>query len=351
MVIATASSLLGMGFFILMDLVTGATGHIGNTLVRTLLDHGHKVSALVRPGRPTPALESLPVELIIGDVLDPPSLASAMYGIDVVYHLAAQISFKPGPDPETEHVNILGTRNILAAACQASIRRLVYASSIYALKMPAVGIVDESCPFNVIHARGAYDRSKAIASMAVLEAAASHLDAVLVCPTAVTGPYDFHGSETGRGIFYNISPGIKFTVDGSYDFVDVRDVARGFILAAEQGRRGQIYILGGERLTVRQVARIIWDAAGGWHLGIHLPDWITDLAAGILPILSEHPIVTPYSLAAIRSNSKISHTRASCELGYHPRPAHQTIIDTVRWWQEQSTELHPVPEPVSPAPA
>jgi dihydroflavonol-4-reductase len=318
----------------MMDLVTGATGHIGNVLVRSLLERGRKVRALVRPGKHPLALQDLNVELAPGDVLDPDSLARAMQGVDVVHHLAARISVAAGPDPETERVNLEGTRNVITAARRTGIRRLVYASSIYALRIPAGGLVDESCPFDPQQARGAYDRSKAAASLEVQQAAAAGLDAVLVCPTAVTGPFDFQTSEAGRGVLYNLPPGVKFIVDGAYDFVDVRDVAHGFILAAEKGRRGETYILGGDRLTVREVAEAVWEAAGGWHVGVHLPNWVASLAAEILPVILDDPIVTPYSLAAVRSNSRINHARAARELGYKPRPARQAIVDAVHWWRE-----------------
>jgi dihydroflavonol-4-reductase len=274
-----------------------------------------------------------------------------MEGVEVVYHLAARISFASETDLETERVNLEGTHNVLSAAPQAGIRRLVYASSIYALRTPTGGVVDESCPFDVEYAHGTYDRSKAAASLAVQQAAVASLDAVLVCPTAVTGPYDFQCSEAGRGILYNLPSGIKFTVDGAYDFVDVRDVAQGLIAAAEKGRCGETYILGGDRLTVREVAQIIWESAGGWHMGIHLPDWVADLAADLMPFFSDHPIVTPYSLAAIRSNSNISHAKAAGELGYHPRPASRAITDAVRWWQEQRAEALPVPKSITASPA
>jgi dihydroflavonol-4-reductase len=316
-----------------MILVTGAAGHIGNVLVRQLLQSGRRVRALVRPGKRPLALQGLDVELAAGDLLDRDSLDRALTGVDVVYHLAARISLAAGPDPQTERVNLDGTRHLLAAARRAGVQRLVYASSIYAMRIPAVGTVDESCPFDPRHARGVYDRSKAAASLEVQKAAADGLDAVIVCPTAVTGPYDFRPSEAGRGILYNLPPGIKFYVDGAYDFVDVRDVAHGCRLAAERGRRGETYILGGDRLTVRQVAQTIWEAAGGWHAGIRLPHWLADLAAAFLPLFSDDPIVTSYSLAAVRSNSYISHAKAARELGYRPRPARQAIWDATRWFQ------------------
>jgi dihydroflavonol-4-reductase len=328
-----------------MNLVTGATGHIGNVLIRQLLARGEAVRALVRDSGVPPALEGLDVELLQGDILERASLARAVHGADVVYHLAARISLEAGPDPQTERVNLEGTRNVIAAVRGSGHPcRLVYASSVYALRVPRQGLIDETLPFDPRQARGAYDRSKAAASLQVRRAAAAGLDAVIVCPTAVAGPYDFRTSETGRGILYNMAPGLKFYVDGAYDFVDVRDVAQGMIQAAAAGRRGAIYILGGGRLTVREVAETVWEAADGWHVGIRLPGWVAGLAAEVLPLLLEDPLVTPYALGAVRSNSSISHDRARRELGYRPRPARQAILDAVRWWQGRQAEPAAFPE-------
>jgi dihydroflavonol-4-reductase len=332
-----------------MNLVTGATGHIGNVLVRQLLARGEPVRVLVRTDDLPPALDGLDVDAVVGDILDPQAVRRAVQGVRVVYHLAARISLTDSPDHETERVNLDGTRNILAALrSQAEACRLVYTSSVYALRVPQAGPIDESLPFDSEHTRGAYDRSKAAASLEVQAAAVDGLEAVIACPSAVAGPYDFRVSEAGRGILYNLSPGIKFYVDGAYDFVDVRDVAAGLILAAERGRSGENYILGSERLTVREVAEIVWKAAGGWHTGIWLPDWVADLAAEVLPWLSDDPIVTRYSLEAVRSNSYISHAKAGRQLGYRPRPARLAILDAVRWWQQQMPTL-PAPETIAKA--
>ncbi|HEX7540968.1 MAG TPA: NAD-dependent epimerase/dehydratase family protein [Anaerolineales bacterium] len=184
-----------------MILVTGATGHIGNVLVRQLLDDGEHVRALVRPGNATTALAGLNVELTPGDILNIDSLEQAMQDVTLVYHLAAQISLGVGPDLETERVNLQGTQNLIAAMRRSGAARLVYASSIYALRRPAAGTpIDETQDFDAIHSQGAYDCSKARTSQVVQKAVAEGLEAVIVCPTAVTGPYDFHDSEAGRAI-------------------------------------------------------------------------------------------------------------------------------------------------------
>lgn len=321
-----------------MNLVTGATGHIGNVLVRQLLARGERVRVLVRPGRPLTALKDLPVEFAYGNVLDGESLLGALEGVEVVYHLAARVSLSAGPDPLTERVNLEGTRNLLKALRRFWGRqggRLVYASSVYALRIPAAGMVDESLPFDPEAARGVYDRSKAAASLEVQSAASDWLDAVIVCPTAAVGPYDFHGSETGRGIRYAMLPGVKFYVDGAYDFVDVRDVAAGCLLAAERGRRGEKYILGGERLSVRAAMEIAGQVAGVRHRLVRIPDRLADLFAEVLSLFWEGSPLTPYSLAAVRSNSSISHVRAERELGFEPRPARQAVAASVLWWQSQ----------------
>ena len=332
-----------------MILVTGATGHIGNVLVREILGRGQRVRALVRPGKTNAALDGLEVEITPGDILEPDSLERAMQGVDLVYHLAARISLGSGPDPETDRVNVEGTRNVIEAVRRAGRTRLVYASSIYALHKPADGTpIDESQPFDPEQRQGAYDCSKARASLAVQRAAREGMDAVIVCPTAVTGPYDFRASDAGRAICLYMRPGLQFYVEGAYDFIDVRDAARGFILAAENGRAGETYILGGERLTVREVARMVQDATGAWQVYCKVPLWLAGWAAELMPFLAEltgaQPLFTPYSLQAVCSNSHISHAKASRELGFQPRPARQAVRDAVRWLQQGEEERVSLPE-------
>jgi dihydroflavonol-4-reductase len=322
-----------------MILVTGATGHIGNVLVRELLKRGERVRVLVRTAGMPPALAGLDVEVASGDILDPASLETAMHGISLVYHLAARISLTTGPDPEMERVNLDGTQNVIAALRRSGTARLVYASSVYALRKPLDGApIDETQPFEPLDCQGAYDHSKALASLAVQGAVAEGLEAVILCPTAVTGPYDYHDSEAGRAIRLYMRPGLKFYVDGAYDFIDVRDAARGFILAAEKGRSGGIYILGGDRLTVREMAQTVWAAAPGWHVSFKVPLWLAYRVADLMPLYNRltgaRPFFTCYSLDAISSNSYISHARASRELGFQPRPARQALTDAVRWFQQ-----------------
>ncbi len=228
--------------------------------------------------------------------------------------------------------------------------RLVYASSDLRLaeNLLMAPPSTKRSPLTRSRCQGAYDRSKALASLAVQAAVADGLEAVIVCPTAVTGPYDFHDSEAGRAIRLYMRPGLKFYVQGAYDFIDVRDAAQGFILAAEKGRRGETYILSGDRLTVREVAQMVWEAADCWHASLEVPLWLAYWVADLMPFYNEltgaKPFFTRYSLDAICSNSHISHAKASRELGFHPRPARQAVVDAVRWFQQSQAPGTPIPE-------
>jgi dihydroflavonol-4-reductase len=322
-----------------MILVTGATGHIGNVLVRKLLGQGEDVRALVWRGEDTTPLKGLAVEQVEGDVLDPASLEPAMHGVDTVYHLAGIISIMPGRNPFVWRVNVEGTRNVLEAARRASVRRLIYTSSIHAIARAPLGVtMDESLGFDQNNPYGEYDRSKAAASLEVQKAAAGGLDAVIVCPTGVIGPYDFRGSELGEVIRNASEARPMFYVEGAYDFVDVRDVVDGMIAANKRGRRGESYILSGQKLSVRYMLETVREVTGKAFSSIKIPFSLAEIAARYTPWYYQRtkskPRFTPYSLEVLQSNSNISFKKALAELGYRPRPVYETITDTVRWFLE-----------------
>lgn len=322
-----------------MNLVTGATGHIGNVLIRKLLERGERVRALVWRGEDTSSLDGLDVERIEGDVLDPDSLRLALRGVETVYHLAGIISILPGRNPLVWRVNVEGTRNVLDAARREGIRRLLYTSSIHAIRRAPHGVViDESLGFDPNNPYGEYDRSKAAASLEVQRAAQTDLDAVIVCPTGVIGPYDFRGSEMGEVIRSAAEARPMFYVEGAYDFVDVRDVAEGMIAAAEQGQRGESYILGGHKISVRSLLETVRQVTGRAFASIRIPFSLAEAATRFTPWYYRQtkakPRFTPYSLEVLRSNSNISHRKAERELGFRPRPVFETVADTVRWFFE-----------------
>ena len=319
-----------------MILVTGATGHIGNVLVRDLLARGEQVRALVLPGEDLTPLDGLKLEVVVGDVLDRDALQKAFEGVSLAYHLAGIISIMPGVNEMVQRVNVQGTRNVLEAARLASVQRLVYTSSIHAVaRVPHGTTIDESIPFDPDNPVGEYDRSKAQATLAVLEAVQDGLDAVIVCPTGVIGPNDYRGSEMGRLIEECAESKPQLYVEGAYDFVDVRDVSRGLILAAEMGKAGEYYILSGERVTVQQVLDLVQNATGNRIQRLKIPMWVARFITLFTPtyyrLTGKKPRFTPYSLETITSNSEISHAKAQQELGYRPRSLRESIADTVEW--------------------
>jgi dihydroflavonol-4-reductase len=325
-----------------MNLVTGATGHIGNVLVRLLFERGEKVRAMLMPGEDPAPLNGLNVEIIEADVLDYQSLLKAFDRMDVVYHLAGIISILPGKNHMLQAVNVIGTRNVIQAARSSGVRRLVYTSSIHALKRVPEGVlIDESVPFDIEHAISSYDSSKASASLEILNAVDHGMDAVIVCPTGVIGPYDFRRSEMGQLILDCVEQKPMLYVDGAYDFVDVRDVAHGLILAGDKGRSGESYILSGERIAVLDIIKIVQEILGTHLFSLKIPFSLARFTANLTPLYYRlthvKPRFTSYSLATITSNSFISHTKARLELGYLPRPLRESLTDTVKWFLKYKT--------------
>ena len=319
-----------------MWLVTGATGHIGNVLVRRLLERGEKVRALILPGENSESIHGLDVEAVQGDVLNLDSFFESLRGVRGIFHLAGVISILPGSNDFVHKVNVEGTRNVIRAAKEMGIQKLVYTSSIHAIKRIENGVIDEALPYDPDNPYGAYDRSKAQATLDVLQAAQTGLEAVIVCPTGVIGPYDFRGSMMGHVIRTAAEKKPTLYVDGAYDFVDVRDVADGLIAAAEHGKRGESYILSGQRMSVRYLLETVREITGQGFMLMKMPFELAKWAAQFTPFYyrwtKTSPRFTPYSLEVLRSNSNISHAKATRELGYQPRSLYESIADTVKWF-------------------
>jgi dihydroflavonol-4-reductase len=326
-----------------MNLITGATGHIGNVLARMLLDRGEKVRTIILPNEDCKSIQDLDIEVIEGNVLDNSSVHKAMQGIERVFHLAGIISILPGKDALVHRVNYEGTRNVLMAALTSGVKRFVYTSSIHALANVPHGItIDEHIPFDPDHPAGEYARSKAKAALAVRQAAELGLDTIIACPTGVIGPYDYKGSEMGLLLSDCLEEKPQLYVDGAYDFVDVRDVARGLILTAEKGKVGESYILSGEQITVRDLL-ISAQKFVGKHLSmVRVPSRLALFSVRFTPIFyrlaRKKPRFTSYSLEVLQSNSVISHAKATRVLGYWPRPLEESIRDTISWFRTRRVD-------------
>ena len=322
-----------------MWLVTGATGHIGNVLVRKLIERGEKVRALILPGESVESISGLDVEAVEGDVLNLNSLFNSFEGIRGVFHLAGVISIMPGSNEFVRRVNVEGTKNILHVAREKKVKKLVYTSSIHAIQRVEQGVIDETLPYDAHNPYGAYDRAKAEATLEVQKAAQAGLEAVIACPTGVIGPYDFRGSLMGSVIRMAAETKPTLYVDGAYDFVDVRDVAEGLIAAAKHGKCGESYILSGQKISVRYLLETVREITGRHFFQMKIPFDLAKFAALFTPmyysVARVNPRFTPYSLEVLRSNANISHAKATRELGYKPRSLYESIKDTVKWFLEK----------------
>jgi dihydroflavonol-4-reductase len=316
--------------------VTGATGHIGANLVRALVERGDQVRVLIHADER--ALEGVAVERIRADVRDLPSLKPAFEGVDLVFHLAARISIAPGDEAEVKSVNVGGTGNVIEACLAAKVKRLVHFSSIHAFSPePRDGTVDEERPL----ATGSwlpYDRSKAEGELRVKDGIARGLDAVVVNPTAVLGPYDYRPSPLGSVLLDLYRRKLPGLVDGGFDWVDVRDVVAGALAAAERGRTGEKYLLSGARRTILDLARTVEEVTGVRPPRLVTPMW---LARGVVPfalgwarLRGQPPRFTAESLHALRNHQSVSHDKATRELGYTPRPLKETIAATFDWFKQ-----------------
>ena len=321
--------------------VTGATGHVGNVLIRELLTEGCVVRALVLPDDDCRSLNGLNVEIVRGDITNSAELLAAFSGVALVFHLAGIVTIMPGMSAALERVNVGGIRNVITACRAKGVRRLVYTSSIHAIAEPSHGtVIDESQPFDPNRVLGDYARSKARATLLLLEEISKGgLDAVICCPTGIIGPFDYGISNMGQLILDFASGHLKSYVSGAYDFVDVRDVVRGLILAAEKGQTGCHYIFSGAQVQVPELMDELSIDIGYPAPTYRIPAVIAR-AAGVLAscyyrLLRRRPVFTAYSIDVLRSNSQVNSARAREELGFTTRPWQESIRDHVAWFRAE----------------
>jgi len=317
--------------------VTGATGHIGANLVRALINKGRTVRSLVHMDRR--AIEGLDTEIVRGDVCDKESLISAFDGAEIVYHLAACISLSMADWPRLESINVNGTRNVVDACLQAGVRRLIHFSSIHALVQEPLSVpVDESRPLVESRKYPPYDRSKAAAEKEVRRGMEKGLDAVIIYPTAIIGPYDYQLSYFGEALLALAQNRLPAMVAGGFDWVDVRDVVEGAVRAGEQAPAGSRYLLSGHWVSMCDIAAMVAEITGVPTAKFVCPLWLARLGAPFISAVGrlngKRPLYTSVSLRALKSNRHISHNKAARELDYRPRPFRESLVDTLRWFEE-----------------
>jgi dihydroflavonol-4-reductase len=320
-------------------LVTGASGFVGAAVVRALLSADWQVRVLVRKGSDRTNLRELPVEVEVGDLTIAASLGRAVAGCDGLFHVAADYRLG-APDPsQLYRTNVEGTRNLLAAASLAGVKKIVYTSSVGTLGIPGDGSPgDERTAVTLASMIGHYKRSKFLAEQTVVEAARAGAPAVIVNPSTPVGPGDVKPTPTGQLVLDAAAGRMPAYVDTGLNIVHVDDVAAGHLSAFHRGVIGERYILGGEDMTLRQILFYIAQHVGRAPPRVRLP------YAAILPIAYMAEAVAKVTgrsgritLEAVRMSRKrmfFSSAKAVRDLGYRWRPPTEAFDAAVHWFRE-----------------
>ncbi len=318
--------------------VTGATGFIGASLVRELLRDGASVKVLVRPEADRSNLAGLDLQICTGDLRDPASLARGVAGCDTLFHAAADYRLWTREPAAMYESNVTGTRNILQAALESGVQRVVYTSSVGTLGNPGDGRPGtETTPVNLADMVGDYKKSKFLAEREAESFLAMGLPLVIVNPSTPVGPLDIKPTPTGKIIVDFLNGKMPAYLDTGLNIIDVTDCARGHILAAREGRVGEKYILGNENLTLRQIFQMLAEITGLPAPRVRLPYGPILLAAylneGLSRLTGKEPLIP---LAGVQMAKKFMFFDASKgvrELGLPQRPAREALARAVAWFR------------------
>jgi len=321
-----------------MDLVTGGTGFVGAHIVRALLQAGRSVRCLVRHGSRRDNVEGLPVELATGDVTDPASLESALSGVDTLYHAAADYRLWAKHPLELYRCNVEGTDNVLKAAAEAGVRRVVYTSSVAALGLASNGTAaSETTPASRERIIGHYKKSKYDAEQVARRWAEKGLPVVIVNPSTPIGELDIKPTPTGQMIVDFLNRRMPAYVDTGLNLVDVRDVALGHLLAAERGRVGDRYILGHRNMTLKEILDALARLTGLPSPSLRLPHWIPLCAAGVdtafARLRGRAPRISVESVRMSAHRMFFSAGKAVTELGLPQTPVEEPLARAVEWFR------------------
>ncbi len=318
--------------------VTGGSGFIGTNLIHLLLEQGFEVRSMVRPNRCISHLKTLPVELSYTD-LNSSRLAFHLEGCDVLFHVAAQYSLWQSDRELLHKSNVLGTRNLLAAAKTAGIQRTVYTSSVAAIGLNSTTLTDEthqSSPETLI---GAYKQSKYWAEQEAIEAAQSGQDIVIVNPTSPIGPWDAKPTPTGDIILRFLRGQMPAFVDTGLNFVSVEDVCWGHLLALQKGVAGDCYILGHQNLTLKDFLQKLSDCTNIPAPKVQIPHWIPLSAAWIdEKVLTQFGKVPSLAIDSVRMSKQkmyYSSEKAITNLGLPQTNLEQAIDSAVKWYRDR----------------
>lgn len=315
--------------------VTGANGHLGNVICRTLLGQGFSVSAFCYSDNK--ALKGLAMKRVQGNVLNQNDLETLLRDCDAVIHCAALISLNGDPTGIVYKTNTEGARNVAEVAKRLGLKKMIHISSVHAVvEKPFDEKFDETRQYKT-ESSHIYDYSKALGEQMVFETLKdSNTQLVVIRPSSILGPFDFKPSEIGKAMLILYRGKLPFISAGGYDFVDVRDVATSIVVALEKGRNGEIYHLTGHYCTLKEFVHIVKKITRKKTPTVVLPFWLLKIMIPLLRIQSNFmrmtPIFTHEMLDTLRNgHPNMSSDKAQKELAYQCRPLEESIADFYAW--------------------
>src|SRR5262245_40789858 len=319
----------------MITLVTGATGFVGSHLVRQLLDRGDAVRVLVRPASPMRGLAGLDVEVVRGDLRDASAVRTAMRSVGRVFHAGADYRLWAKNPAEIYETNVVGTSNILSAV-DGGVERVVYTSTVATIAVPRSRVPDETVSASLAEMIGHYKRSKLLAERAVLDAATRGVPVVIVNPTTPVGPGDWRPTPTGNVILDFLRRRMPAYLHTGLNVVPVEDVARGHLLAADHGRIGERYLLGGCNMLLKEVLDVLAAITGLPAPRVRLP-WSVAMALGYLEWIAaaargREPRIPLEGVRMARHMMWVNMTKAARELGFRAGSVEAALQRAVEWY-------------------
>ncbi len=321
------------------SLVTGATGFLGSHVARQLAARGERVRVLVRPASQSRALECIPVERVTGDLREAASLVRALDGVSRVFHVAADYRLWAKNPREIYESNVGGTKNLLEAAGRAGVERFVYTSTVATIAVPREGALpSEETRASLEDMIGDYKRSKFLAEQEALQAAENGMPVVIVNPTTPVGPGDWKPTPTGKIIVDFLNGRMPAFVDTGLNVVPVEDAAAGHLQAAERGRIGERYLLGGRNMTLEEILGVLARATGRRAPRVKLPHAVA-MAAGYADqlfsrLVGREPQIPLDGVRMARHRMFVDCSKAVRELGFAAGSVEAALERAVRWYKE-----------------
>jgi nucleoside-diphosphate-sugar epimerase len=330
-----------------MILVTGANGHLGANLLRRLLADGEEVRVLLRPQSDNSTMAGLAVEPAYGDLRDPAALAAATRNIAAIYHCAAQISTVSGGEPDIYASNVLGTRNLLRAALDNGVGRVVVSGSFSAVGHRRDRPTDESEPFYPFDRHLPYSFTKAAVEHECLKAVVDGLPVVIAVSCAILGPNDFKPSRMGQMLVDYAHRRVRSYIPGGFEFVAARDIVEGHLLAMRNGRVGHKYILSTEFMTVDRLFALFSEVTGQPKPRIRLPPVLMAGVAAVSEVIyrrflpGRRQLMTPAAVRLLSLGRRADTGKAQRELGYRPGSIADAVHEAYQWFVDRGVIERP----------